>query len=102
MADLWGMSMFGTTSTQHIAALNQVERVNARNTEAKRAAKPDARKRPEDAVEIDVQTVQSADAVRGLKGNTQEETAEDRQAHGRPNEQTKKKAARVPRLDLQG
>lgn len=94
------MSVFGTNSVQHAAGLNQVEKAIARNADAKKAAKPDARKRPQDEVDIDVQTTQAEDAIRNLKSNTEEETAEDRTSHDhyKSNDPAKKR----PRLDVQG
>ncbi len=98
------MSVFGPTPTaaQSLAGLNQAERVNPRNSETKKAAKPDGRKRDADAFEPDVQNVQSADAVRNLKSNGDEETQDDRQEKDHYAPQKKKPPEERPRLDVQG
>ncbi|MBY0312605.1 MAG: hypothetical protein K2W85_11090 [Phycisphaerales bacterium] len=95
------MSVFGTpSSVQHLAGVNQAERVNARRAEPAKNAKPDARRRPGDEVDIDVQSAQSAGAVEKLAGNTEEQTAEDRQSHD--HYQAKPDEPRRPALDVQG
>ncbi len=100
------MSVFGSspilpsTAAASLAGLNQAERANKQNSDAKKVTKPDGRKRAAD--EVDVQTVQSSDAVRALTANGDEETSEDRQ--GQDNYNTKKDAPKAapPRLDVQG
>lgn len=95
------MSVFGTpNSVQHLAGVNQAERVNARRAEPAKSAKPDARRRPGDEVDIDVQSAQSTGAVNKLGGNTDEQTAEDRQSHD--HYQAKADETRRPSLDVQG
>jgi hypothetical protein len=101
------MSVFGSspilpsTAAQSLAGLNQAERANKQNSDAKKTTKPDGRKRAADAVEIDVQSAQSSDAIRNLTANGDEETTEERQEqdHYDPH---KDPAAKAPRLDVQG
>ncbi len=95
------MSVFGTPSVQHLAGLNQAERANARRAEPAKNAKPDARRRPGDEVDIDVQSTQSAGAVAKLGGNADEQTAEDRQSHDHYQSKPDSGQPR-PSLDVQG
>ncbi len=98
------MSTLGTSVAQSVAGVSQAEHKAARDIER---AKPQPRKtkaeqlrRGEDEVELN--QTQSDEAVRNLKGNTDQETADDRerQDHYRPDGR-KPEAAR-PRLDVQG
>lgn len=95
------MSMLGPTGAVHAAGLNQAEKLNARAHEAKKVNTPEGRKRAAD--EVDVSTTQAADAVRNLKSNGDEETADDRQEqdHYRPQKDGEKKTPRK-HLDVQG
>ncbi len=69
------MSIIGAHITPAVPGVTPAERANAR---AKRVRKgPDGVEREEDLVEI----TDSADGVRGLVGNDQEEAHEDRQSH---------------------
>ena len=76
------MSIGGTPSNvaQSVSGLSQAEKIEARE---KRPEKPKAAQRRTRTDETDLVTVdtESADAVRNLKGNDQEETHEDRQEH---------------------
>lgn len=93
------MSILGTPSVQHAAGLTQAEAANARNAEAKKPARaPDRVRRGLD--EVDVSTAQAADAVRSLKGNADEETADDRQEQDHYLPQRDGKAPARPRLDV--
>jgi len=98
------MSTLGTSVAQSVAGVSQAEHKAARDIER---AKPPLKKsraerlqRGEDEVELN--QTQSLDAVRNLKDNTDQETADDRerQDHYRP-ERTKPDVAR-PRLDVEG
>lgn len=69
------MSIIGAHITPTVPGVKPAERASAR---AKRLRTgPDGVERAEDLVEI----TDSADTVRGLEGNDQEEAHEDRQAH---------------------
>lgn len=95
------MSMLGPTGAVHAAGLNQAEKLNARAHEAKKINTPEGRKRAAD--EVDVSTAQSTDAVRNLKSNGDEETADDRQEqdHYRPQKEAEEKPVHK-HLDVQG
>jgi hypothetical protein len=95
------MSVFGPAIAQSVAGLSQAEHVVARDKDRKKATQPDGKKRDSDAVEINVETALAADAVRNMKGNADEETAEDRAEHDHYQTASQKKAER-PRLDVQG
>lgn len=96
------MSVFGTpSSVQHLAGVTQAERINARRAEPAKNAKPDARRRPGDEVDIDVQSAQSTGAVAKLGGNGDEQTAEDRQSHDHYQSKSEDQNRR-PALDVQG
>lgn len=95
------MSLFGTPSVHHAAGLTQAERVNARSAEAKKPARPPERLRRA-LDEVDLDSAQAADAVRTLKGNSDEETADDRQERDHYQPPAKAKAPERPRLDVQG
>jgi hypothetical protein len=73
------MSLIGSSVAQSIAGLSQAERAEtkAKAPAAPKDAKP-SRKDDKDRVVVDTET---ADAVRGLKSNDQEEAREDRQEH---------------------
>lgn len=101
------MSVFGSSpippiSAQTLAGLNQADRANRSNAESKKTIKPDGRKRAADAVEIDVQSAQAADAVRNLTANGDEETTEDRQEQDHYDPHKEPEKPKVPRLDVQG
>jgi hypothetical protein len=96
------MSLFGTPAIQSIAGLNQA----ARSTrEAARVKANQVAPRPQDGdrLDLEVQTAQASDAVEGLGGNGDEQTAEDRQKqdHYRPQQKAKAGGERKP-LDVQG
>lgn len=94
----------GTSVAQSVAGASQAEHKAAREIErAKppvRRSKAEQLRRGEDEVELN--QTQSDEAVRNLKDNTDQETADDRarQDHYRPDGKTPE-AAR-PRLDVQG
>lgn len=96
------MGVYGTNLGQSIAGLNNAERA-VRDAAPKEAQKPAGRRtRPDQPDEIVVST-ETIDAVRNLKGNTQEEAHEDRREHpaytpgGQLSSDPKSK-----RVDLQG
>lgn len=95
------MSLFGTPAVQSIAGLSQAERAATRGerTKANQSAR---RPRDGDRLDLEVQTAEAEDAVRGLSGNAHEETDEDRQKqdHYRP-QQKAPQPERKP-LDVQG
>jgi len=94
----------GTSVAQSIAGASQAEHKAAREIDrAKppvRRSKAEQLRRGEDEVELN--QTQSDEAVRDLKDNTDQETADDRarQDHYRPD--GKKPEAQRPRLDVQG
>jgi hypothetical protein len=75
------MSMMGPLISQSLAQLQASERVVSKPAEAKRAADPRARRRPEDAYETIASEVDPAQSVRRLSSNEQEDAHEDRQEH---------------------
>lgn len=95
------MGVFGTNLGQSIAGLNQAERAAARDQQAKKTDKvANRRTRPDQPDEV-VVSVENVEAVRSLKGNTEEETREDRQQ--KPGYQQTPKPDEPPRhIDLQG
>ena len=72
------VSIVATNAAQTIAGLTQAEKAEAREKrpETPTAAQRRARRDEYDMVVVDTET---ADAVRGLKGNDQEDAHEDRQ-----------------------
>jgi hypothetical protein len=87
------MSALGPGIAQSVAGVNQAERVAARDVDRKKQEKKAGEViRGQDQVDLD--GVETLDAVRSLKGNEQEESGGDRQ----------KKAASEgpkPQLDVQ-
>ena len=105
------MGIFGSSpispvppgAAQSLAGLNQAERANKANSDAKKTVKPDGRRREADVVELDVQNAQSSDAVRNLKSNGDEETTDDRKGQQKyEQEKSEKKKGERPHLDIQG
>jgi hypothetical protein len=94
----------GTSVAQSVAGASQAEHKAAREIDrAKppvRRSKAEQLRRGEDEVELN--QTQSDEAVRNLKDNTDQETADDRakQDHYRPD--GKNPEAARPRLDVQG
>ncbi len=64
-----------------VAGLGQAERVVSKETAKKDIDKAAGRRAVRDEVDLIVSDVDSADAIRSLKGNTDEETREDKQEH---------------------
>lgn len=74
------MTSFGPQVSQSVAGSNQAERVAARDLQRKRPEESRPKKaRAADQVDLEVESLESLDAVRGLKGNEQEESGADRQ-----------------------
>lgn len=73
----------------------------ARAAERKREADRTRIKRGEDEVIVSATNVELDDPVRSLKGNSEEETREDRQEHPTYSDGKDKPAPR-PRIDLKG
>jgi hypothetical protein len=89
------VSTIGSSIAQSIAGLPQAERVEAREKKPERAtAAQKARREERDTVTVQTET---ADAVRNLKGNDQEDAREDRQEHPQGNATPER-----PRLDIEG
>ncbi len=75
------MSIFGTSVTQSVAGAGSAERLVTRDKAARAEERPAARRTRPDRPDEVVVNVESADAVRKLADNTQEEANEDRQEH---------------------
>lgn len=76
-----GMSILPTNAAQAIAGVGQAERLAARDVAKKDADKALGRKAVRDEIDLVVVNVESPEAIRSLKGNTEEETREDKQEH---------------------
>ncbi len=106
------MSTFGSSpispippsAAQSLAGLNQAERANKSNADAKKTVKAEGRRRQADAVELDVQNAQAADAIRNLKSNGDEETTDDRKGEQKYEQEEDELPTPKPRpkLDIQG
>lgn len=93
------MSGFGAPIVNPVGGPSPIERA-ARESERKRELKIDGRRREGDEVEIN--SVQSVDAVRNLKSNEQEEAADDRE--GRAGYQPRRQppdADQHPKIDIE-
>ncbi len=75
------MSILPSNIAQAIAGLGQAERIVSKDIAKKDTDKATGRRVIRDEVDLVVVNTESADAVRSLKGNTEEETREDRQEH---------------------
>lgn len=93
------MSIIPTNTAQSVAGLGQAERMVTKETAKKDADKAAGRRAIRDEVDLVVVNTESADAVRSLKGNTEEETREDKQEH--PAYSKKKAVEETPRLDVE-
>ena len=96
------MSLIGSNVAQSLAGLSQAEKIEARD---KRPAQPKAverRARKDEYDHVAVET-DTAEAVRGLASNDQEEAREDRQEHPQYNRRGSLGGELTPRsLDIQG
>lgn len=94
------MSIIGTSVTQSVAGLSQAERAEARQKRPERSAGAPRNVRRDEADTVTVQA-ETADAVRNLAGNDQEDAREDRQEH--PGYSDSEAAAdQRPHLDIEG
>ncbi len=96
------MSLIPTNVVQSLAGLTQAEKIEARD---KRPAqtKATARRATQDEYEHVAVETETAEAVRGLAGNHQEEAREDRQEHPHYNKQGALGGELSPRsIDIQG
>lgn len=75
------MSILPTNTAASVAGLGQAERIVTKDTAKKDADKAAGRKAIRDEVDLVVVNTETADAVRNLKGNKDEETREDKQEH---------------------
>lgn len=76
------MTSFGPSVTQSVAGVQQAAAHRLQGVEKERAhEKARDRARQRDRIDVDVDRVEIADAVRSLKGNAEEETREDRESH---------------------
>ncbi|MGQ0628541.1 MAG: hypothetical protein ACT4PL_10635 [Phycisphaerales bacterium] len=95
------MSRIGTSVTQSIAGAVQAEQAASRDKARKTATSKPSR-RVEDSVELKVPDTEGPEAARRLRGNSDEETAQDRREHpgyAKPNKPVKPAAKRI---DLEG
>ncbi|MBX3376778.1 MAG: hypothetical protein KF678_07225 [Phycisphaeraceae bacterium] len=90
------MSIIGTNVAQSLAGASQAERVEAQNK--KPASKLPSSPRKDDR-DLYVSQVESADAVRGLSSNEQQDANED---HRKSNSYRPGGEAERPRLDVEG
>lgn len=81
LVDIESVSTIGSNIAQSLAGLSQAEKIEAKE---KRPAQPKAaeRRTRKDEFDLVVSDTETADAVRGLKSNDQEDTREDRQESG--------------------
>jgi hypothetical protein len=94
--DTRGVSIIGTNVAQSVAGLTQAERIEAREKRPEQATSArQVRRDEQDTVSVQNET---ADAVRNLKGNDQEDAREDRQEHP----QNAAPGPARPRIDLEG
>lgn len=96
------MSIIGSNVAQSVAGLSQAEKIEARE---KRPSEPKSvqRRTRKDEFDHTVAEVDTAQAVRGLKGNDQEEAHEDRQEHASYNQQgAPRPDGETPKLDIEG
>ena len=107
MVDIQPMGIIGSGVASSVAGTSQAERIETRAKEkpeqAKRAQKR-RQLRDQDHVDVEVTETETAEAVRNLKSNDQEEAHEDHQKHanytlGGKLSKTKKPP---PKLDLKG
>ncbi|HRJ49059.1 MAG: hypothetical protein KF787_07170 [Phycisphaeraceae bacterium] len=75
------MSILPTNAAQTIAGVGQAERIATRDIAKKDADKALGRKAVRDEIDLVVVNVESPEAIRSLKGNSEEETREDKQEH---------------------
>jgi hypothetical protein len=92
------MSSVGSNIAQSIAGISQAERLRPLPAKAPRDAK-EVRREVADRVDT-VETTQSADAVRNLAENTQEDAREDHQENPTPQAEAEKPPR--PSLDVSG
>lgn len=76
------MSVIGTSVAQSVAGAPQAERAESRARKVE-AERPDRPRRTKDGYDTFVTTTDSADAVRRLASNDQEDAHEDRQGQAR-------------------
>ena len=96
------MSLFGPGITQSIAGAEAAQRAALREQARKARAAAPSRRSVEDELDLEVSTAESADAVRGLKGNEQEEASLDHKGHQPPTYQPPAQKPDEPSLDVQG
>jgi hypothetical protein len=95
------VSILGSNVAQSVAGLSQAERIEAREKRPK-DPKVAQRRTRQDEYDMVVVNTEDADAVRGLKGNDQEETREDRQEQPAYTGRAVPHAENHPRIDVEG
>lgn len=94
------MSIIGTSLAQSLAGLPQAERAESKEKEkAKPAERGKGRGGADDTVVVEVET---AEAIRNLKSNDQEEAHEDRQQHRQYRPDGTLLASEQRQIDVQG
>ena len=79
------MTAFGPSVSQSVAGVQQAAAQRLRASEKERQSeRTRERARRQDEVELSVDQVELAEAVRNLKGNEEEEAHEDRQQRAQP------------------
>jgi hypothetical protein len=98
------MSTMGTSVAQSVAGATQAEHKAARDIERSkppvRKSKAERLRRGEDEVELN--QPQAVEAVRNLKDNQDQETADDRERQNHYRSESGGSEAKRPRLDIQG
>ena len=95
------MTSFGPQVSQSVAGSSQAERIAARDIQRRRPEESRPKKvRAADQVDLEVEGTESLDAVRGLKGNEQEEAGGDRQRRDAYGPGAQPKHGDPPNLDV--
>lgn len=96
------MDPIGTPLASAAAGSANAERVAARDAARQRGGIRDGFKRALDEAELTTTETESAEAIRSMKGNAEEEAREDRQEHAHYEvEVADDKAKKKPRLDVE-
>lgn len=87
-----------------VAGVHQAEKQASRESEKTDRRRPVARvvRRGDDNLDLEVTEVEEVEATRNAKGNDQEETHEDRQAHGHYDARGALSDEPPRRVDLEG
>ena len=101
-ADSASVSIIGTNLAQSLAGVSQAEKLEARDKRPKEPKAANRRARKDEYDQVTVET-ESADALRPLASNDQEEAREDRQEHPQYDPSGAKPGdTPPPKLDIEG